>query len=716
MGFEEFVMKKISGGRKGERKPFAFLTKTLSHSAAFLFGFISLVTIACATGDFFLMLEENAAATAKQAQDTKNNDLLVELTGLQKEIEIDVIQVQQFLTDYSATRALDGHDDGLGEAAKFAGKLPHDIEAAQKAAEAFGAPSLIEALAQVERQFPEYYGRGVEMAKVYAAEGPEGGNKLMETFDKISDEMQEHVEAAGKALEVAKQTLAKKAALRQQQIDNLRKSQTIMAAGSIALTGLTCLVGFFIVRKWLVMPLSSFVNSMLLLADGRNDLSIPGSRRTDEIGQMAATLRTFQRAAIDKQRLELEGEKNRHSLSEAQAQMEREKEEAAAHRTESLMKLIGTVENEGKSMGSVVGTLMQELTDICSTMSGATERLSSNTESAASIAQEAMGSMHSAKSATDELSKSFDEVVRHVNSAGTATSKAVAASDETGQKIDALNQSVAEISGITALIKDIARMTNLLAINAGVEAARAGSFGLGFDVIAKEVKSLSAQTSEATNRIANLIKKVQESTSEAVASVAGVSSIIRTVNDVSVKMSDAIKLQVQSARRIAANVTETAAAVALVTTRIEEVAAEASGVGQQATEVDQVCVNVADKVHGLQESLVRTLRSNSETDRRSFQRHEIRCEGELEFYGKTQPVEVWDISTGGAKLKGLFSEKASRGVLKLKGSSLRLSGQILSPAREEAHIQFSLSQEMLNLLTGELKQRVEKRNSFGVAA
>jgi methyl-accepting chemotaxis protein len=359
---------------------------------------------------------------------------------------------------------------------------------------------------------------------------------------------------------------------------------------------------------------------------------------------------------------------------------------------------------------------MEQLTGICSTMSGATERLSSNTGLAASIAQEAMGSMQAAKSATDELSKSFDEVVEQVNSANTATSNAVAASEETGRKIDALNQAVAEIGGITTLIKDIARMTNLLAVNAGVEAARAGALGLGFDVIAREVKSLSAQTSDATNRISNLINQVQESTNEAVASVAGVSSIIKKVNQVSVKMFDAIRQQVQSSRRIAANVAETTSAVAQVTARIEEVAAEASGVGKQATEVDVVCGDVADKVHGLQESLVRTLRSSADTNRRSARRYQIRCPGKIEIQGKTQPVDIIDISIGGAKVEGTFSGKSSRCTLRLQDWPLSLPGQIVSSTHEEAHIQFSLNADIVSLLNEQLEKRFEKLTSFGAAA
>lgn len=78
-------------------------------------------------------------------------------------------------------------------------------------------------------------------------------------------------------------------------------------------------------------------------------------------------------------------------------------------------------------------------------------------------------------------------------------------------------------------------------------------------------------------------------------------------------------------------------------------------------------------------------------------------------------IEIKDISISGAKLKGQFSGKVDQCILKLKGSSLRLPGKILSSTLEEAHIQFSLSPETSNLFAQELKTRFETLQSFGAA-
>jgi hypothetical protein len=283
----------------------------------------------------------------------------------------------------------------------------------------------------------------------------------------------------------------------------------------------------------------------------------------------------------------------------------------------------------------------------------------------------------------------------------------------TAQKIQALHHAVAEIGGITTLITDIARMTSLLAINAGVEAARAGTMGLGFAVIAKEVKSLSEQTSNATNRIVNLISQVERSTSGAVDAVAEISTIIQTVNQVSVTMSESIKQQVQSTRLIAANVTETTVAVAEVTTRIEEVAAEADSAGQRAKEVEDVCSDVSENVHELEGSFVRIVRTSSEdTNRRISPRHEVKCRGRIEIEGKVSNVEIIDLSIGGAKLRGELPPGLHALTLRLQGSDLVLPGKIIAASHEFTHLQFFLTAEV----TSRLAEYLETKGSEPSAA
>ena len=116
-------------------------------------------------------------------------------------------------------------------------------------------------------------------------------------------------------------------------------------------------------------------------------------------------------------------------------------------------------------------------------------------------------------------------------------SKAVGDAERTNATVQALSTGAEKIGEVVKLIHSIAAQTNLLALNATIEAARAGESGRGFAVVASEVKALANQTAKATEEISAQVAAMQASTSDAVASIGGITQTIAQMSEITTSIS-----------------------------------------------------------------------------------------------------------------------------------------------------------------------------------
>ena len=135
-----------------------------------------------------------------------------------------------------------------------------------------------------------------------------------------------------------------------------------------------------------------------------------------------------------------------------------------------------------------------------------------------------------------------------------------------------LGESSTEIGNVIGLITSIAEQTNLLALNATIEAARAGEAGRGFAVVASEVKSLATQTSKATDEISGQIAGVQSSTASAVAVIEGISQTIARINEISAAIAASVEEQSSVTQSMSQNMQVAARGVTEISASVGEIA------------------------------------------------------------------------------------------------------------------------------------------------
>ena len=173
---------------------------------------------------------------------------------------------------------------------------------------------------------------------------------------------------------------------------------------------------------------------------------------------------------------------------------------------------------------NLVTQLTQQQTDSASSVAAAVEQLTSSISMVASHAGEA----ETVSTKASALSAEGEKVVR---AASSEMSRIEDSFSKSSQEIASLGKRTEEISSIVNVIKEIADQTNLLALNAAIEAARAGEQGRGFAVVADEVRKLAERTANATKEITTMIGNVQVSMKGAVTSMGeGASQVMKGVN------------------------------------------------------------------------------------------------------------------------------------------------------------------------------------------
>ncbi|MFT7673467.1 MAG: methyl-accepting chemotaxis protein [Gammaproteobacteria bacterium] len=268
------------------------------------------------------------------------------------------------------------------------------------------------------------------------------------------------------------------------------KSKNLLteAAASIALQSVMALVGVglfgiiaLLISRQVCNPLNEMVDALQDVAAGEGDLTrLLKVKSGDEIGQLAAAFNQFS----DKVRsVVLEVSDCARELTVSAQQMDQ-----VATNTNSDIK------NQSHQIDQVFASIED--------MSSQVKSVVDSTVQAAELAEQTSETAATGKSVVDQSLSSSSQLSQDVGNAVVVISRLV--------------NDVDSIGGVVGVIRGIAEQTNLLALNAAIEAARAGEQGRGFAVVADEVRNLASKTQESTEEIHAMIERLQEESGQAV--------------------------------------------------------------------------------------------------------------------------------------------------------------------------------------------------------
>lgn len=321
------------------------------------------------------------------------------------------------------------------------------------------------------------------------------------------------------------------------------------------------------VTKQVIEPFEDVTAGMNMIGDGIFDLEVKHTERDDEIGQMCRALEKCKKASFLLKDLREQGQ-SRQQLHASQL------EELAARFERQVSEVVNGVAAASSQLESTA-TAMAESAEVSSNQSG----------TVAEAMDTAAAGVTAAAAATDEFALSINEISRQASSSAELARKAAESTRLADTTIGALAESAAEVGQIVELISSIAQRTNLLALNASIEAARGGEAGRGFAVVAAEVKELAAQTAKATERVAIQIQKIQEDTGTSVTSLKAIARQINDLEVTSVSIAAAVDQQSAAGQDLARSIDLAARSTERVSNSIGQVRTGSLATGAAAAQV-----------------------------------------------------------------------------------------------------------------------------------
>ncbi len=351
----------------------------------------------------------------------------------------------------------------------------------------------------------------------------------------------------------------------QQSLKKILITQLIL---SIVITVLLIFILSIILSIVVVKPLLNLNSSIKELTRNNFDVEIGFEKRQDEIGTIADAIRVFRENGLRMQQMEKEQD-------ELKKKAEIEKQNALNQLAKDFDSRIGKIIN-------TLSTASDELNNAANSMNEMSSQTINTSTTVATISEQANANLQSVAAAANELNASSTEISRQVGAVVEQANNASREAESTNKAVSDLNKLADSIGEVVNAIKDIAEQTNLLALNATIEAARAGEAGKGFAVVADEVKKLALETASKTDEIDRQVINIQNAIKNSVGAVSSIISSVETIDQSAASASSVVEEQGSATSEISRSITEASSGAQEVAENIKKVQEMASKNGEEA--------------------------------------------------------------------------------------------------------------------------------------
>ena len=453
------------------------------------------------------------------------------LTELSKAQQKDISEMEAILQEYATLAKMDGSADGLDEMLGYWDSFKKSMPAVMTAVQQGGTQAGIDE---------------------YNRKGKDDTVKLRDSLNSMTNITKEKAKAANEAA-----------------IESGRSSMMVML-----ITTIVCVLLLLAFSYKLINSIRDALNIMVHVCDklssGNFIVRTEPSQRKDELGDVHRALYDMTLKIGD---LLKEVSKTTEQMAAASQQL-----------NSSSMESANAATSVAQSVADAASVVVQQQTAV-----------TNGADSVASISQ----SVKSISQETEEVSQEADQAAKKAEAGNLVVEKSVNQIHSveekvrtTAQLVDELGARSQEIGAIVDTISDLAGQTNLLALNAAIEAARAGEQGRGFAVVAEEVRKLAEQSATAAQQIADLIGRIQDDTSKAVASMDSDRQAV-------VQGAESVEGLRQVFEEINGLVIDVAGKIESMSDSIQHVADQSSEITNHMEQIDTGAAKVADNMQSI---------------------------------------------------------------------------------------------------------------------